>query len=313
VLLRTECQCAYSIESENESLKGMLLSSVLWLVLAWYLGQVVTFGHGRGEWPWFPLTPWFWLPGVKNPLSGRGSAPRVRRDASEHDEDVLAEERAVAEGAAALGRECPVVLQQMVKDFGWLSKFRAVDGLTLSLRSGECFVMLGHNGAGKSTAINMLSGMTSLSGGECTIYGKSVRDSMASIRHEVGVCPQHDILWSDLTAREHLLFYGHFQGMSSAAVRAQGERLLKQVRLDGLNRPAGNYSGGMKRRLSMTIAALGNKRVVFLDEVRAPSDDGQSARCDTTNSSRLPLSRRVVAPASPRQGWTRRTSGTCGT
>lgn len=314
VLRSTNCQCAYSIESENESLNGMLLTSAVWIVLAWYLGQVVTFGHGRGEWPWFPLTPWFWFSGVKNPLSGFcGSAPRVRRDASEQDDDVLAEERAVAEGAAALGRECPVVLQQMVKDFGRLSKFRAVDGLTLSLRSGECFVMLGHNGAGKSTAINMLSGMTSLSGGECTIYGKSVRDSMASIRHEVGVCPQHDILWGDLTAREHLLFYGHFQGMSSAAVRAQGERLLKQVHLDGLKRPAGNYSGGMKRRLSMTIAALGDKRVVFLDEVRAPPDEGQAARCATTNSSRLPFSRRVVAPASPRRGWTRRTSGTCGT
>ena len=99
---------------------------------------------------------------------------------------------------------------------------------------------------------------------------------MAAVRHEVSVCPQHDILWADLTAREHLLFYGHFRGMSRAAVRAQGERLLKQVRLDGLERPAGTYSGGMRRRLSMIIAALGNKRVVFLDEVRA-CGDGRAA------------------------------------
>jgi len=138
--------------------------------------------------------------------------------------------------------------------------------MTLSFRKGEVFALLGHNGAGKTTAINLMTGCLNVSGGDCTIYGKSIVDNMSSIRSDVGVCPQYDILWGDMTAKEHVTFYGRFQGMNEGDIKSQGDHLLKQVHLDKLQRLSKNYSGGMRRRLSMIIAALGNKKIVFLDE-----------------------------------------------
>ena len=216
------------------------------------------------------FTPWYWLSslGLRNPCGGGGAKPSGNHASA--DEDVLDETDAVLGNARDNAHEYPVVIKGMVKVYGALfgcgKGFRAVDGLTVSMKRGEVFALLGHNGAGKTTAINALAGMIGMSGGDAYINGVSVRDSIGSIRHDVSVCPQHDILWPQLTAREHLRFYGHFQGMSRGAVAEQGDRLLRQVHLDKLSRPAGNYSGGMRRRLSMTIAALGNKHIIFLDE-----------------------------------------------
>jgi len=265
------CECTFSLESDLDSMRGLALATFLFMILAWYFGQVFTHGHGKAEAPWFPLTPWYWLSSFTNPFSSRGSSPSNTNTSGEHDDDdVMREAEAVLSGQYGDTDTYPVVLRNLVKDFRGLNPlstpFRAVDGVTLGLKLGECFALLGHNGAGKTTAINMLSGMTSISGGDCSIFGSSVKDNMSTIRHDVSVCPQHDILWSQLTAREHLMFYGLFQGMSIATVKKQSQALLKHVHLDTLKRSAGQYSGGMRRRLSMTIAALGNKRVIFLDE-----------------------------------------------
>ncbi|CAK9091341.1 ABC transporter A family member 7 (ABC transporter ABCA.7) [Durusdinium trenchii] len=268
----TRCDCTFEIPSDRESLNRMFGSVLLWVFMAWYLGQVFTFGHGRAEAPWFILTPWYWLGsmGFRNPFDSNNAKPSGKGKINQ-DDDVAQDEERVLSGELDQDPSFPVVIKNIVKDFGSSmpcggKKFRAVDGISLGLREGELFCLLGHNGAGKTTAINTLVGMQALSGGDAKVYGNSVRSNMASIRHDLGVCPQHDILWNELSSTEHLYFYGKFQGMSGSQIKQQGGALLRQVKLDKLTRPAGNYSGGMKRRLSMTIAALGNKRVVLLDE-----------------------------------------------
>jgi len=265
------CLCQFTLPSDASSLGYMAGIMILYVVGAWYAGQILTYGHGRAEKPWFIFSPFYWAPwltrGRKSDRSG--ALPTPSRDV---DDDVLAEQEAIKRGEHDNPEEYPIVLKELVKDFhsgilpAFGKRFRAVNGISISMKKGEVFALLGHNGAGKTTAINMLSGLISISGGDATVNGMSVRDSIAAIRHDVSVCPQFDLLFLELTAREHLRFYGHFQGMSLSEVREQGERLLKQVHLDRVNRKAGQFSGGMRRRLSMTVAAMGNKRICFLDE-----------------------------------------------
>merc|ERR1719359_2059856 len=83
----------------------------------------------------------------------------------------------------------------------------AVAGLNLSMYEGQILAMLGHNGAGKSTTINMLTGMVEPSSGNAFIAGLSVFSDMAQIRRIIGVCPQHDVLWLELTVLEHLRIF----------------------------------------------------------------------------------------------------------
>jgi ATP-binding cassette, subfamily A (ABC1), member 3 len=143
----------------------------------------------------------------------------------------------------------------------------AVHGLNLEMYRGQIFVLLGHNGAGKSTTINMLSGMTPATRGTALINGLDINHDMADIRQTLGVCPQHDILWDSLTVREHLEFFGRLKGLSKNELKPAVELAIQEVQLEqsaDLNSAA--LSGGQKRRLSLAISLIGDSRIVFLDE-----------------------------------------------
>ena len=86
---------------------------------------------------------------------------------------------------------------------------RAVNGINLTIYEGQITAILGHNGAGKSTLFNILTGLTSPTSGTAYIFGYDIRDpnDMTMIRRMTGVCPQHDILFDTLTAKEHLNFF----------------------------------------------------------------------------------------------------------
>lgn len=92
----------------------------------------------------------------------------------------------------------------------------AVQGLSVNLYPSQIFCLLGHNGAGKTTTINMLSGMLPVDEGDAIMYGRSVRKDMPSIRKILGVCPQHDVIWAQLTVHS---WATHLQGFNRA--RAQ--------------------------------------------------------------------------------------------
>jgi len=143
----------------------------------------------------------------------------------------------------------------------------AVNGLTFSIAEGQVFCLLGHNGAGKTTTINILTGLMPPSAGDAWIYGLSIGDEQDRIRRILGVCPQHDILWSHLTALEHLLFYCRLRGVPPHLEGAAATFCLQEVGLAYVaNTFAKNLSGGERRRLSIGIALLGKNKLVFLDE-----------------------------------------------
>ncbi|KAI3423876.1 hypothetical protein D9Q98_009710 [Chlorella vulgaris] len=147
--------------------------------------------------------------------------------------------------------------------------FVAVRGNWLGVRHGECFCLLGPNGAGKSTTIGCLTGVLPLDGGEALVCGESIAAAggMDRVRPLMGVCPQFDVLWEQLTGAEHLLLFAAIKGLPSSVRQGDAARLLEEVKLSeagGVR--AGSYSGGMKRRLSVAIALLGDPQVVYLDE-----------------------------------------------
>ncbi|KAL5220705.1 hypothetical protein ABZP36_025418 [Zizania latifolia] len=158
----------------------------------------------------------------------------------------------------------------------------AVKGLSLALRKGQCFGMLGPNGAGKTSFINMMIGLVSPTCGTAYIHGMDLRRDMNEIYANIGVCPQHDLLWETLTGREHLMFYGRMKNLTGADLMKAVDESLKSVNLfhSGFgDKSVSKYSGGMKRRLSVAIALIGNPKVVYMDE--------PSTGLDTTSRSNL--------------------------
>jgi ABC-type multidrug transport system ATPase subunit/phosphodiesterase/alkaline phosphatase D-like protein len=169
-----------------------------------------------------------------------------------------------------------VVLKKLVKTYQKKScgccataggVFRAVKGTYLTIDEGNLLVLLGHNGAGKTTTIGMLTGLLSPTSGDALIFGNSIITDMDEIRKVMGVCPQYDILWPQMTGREHLELFAALKEVSKKQLESEVvERLGDVDLLKAQNIPSGSYSGGMKRRLSVAIALIGNPKIVFLDE-----------------------------------------------
>jgi ABC-type multidrug transport system ATPase subunit len=152
----------------------------------------------------------------------------------------------------------------------------AVDGVDLTMYEGQIFVLLGHNGAGKSTLINVLTGLTPASGGTASVFGRDLGTDLTAIRRTLGVCPQHDVLWPELTALEHLRIFAAVKGVEGSSRADLDASLLSALRDVGLEDKADaqtrTLSGGQKRKLSVAIALLGKSEVVLLDEPTSGMD-----------------------------------------
>ena len=148
----------------------------------------------------------------------------------------------------------------------------ALRGLSLVCPKDEITVLLGHNGAGKSSAISRLVGSAPPTSGRATIGGHDAVSRYA--RRELGFCPQHDALWDDLTVQDHLDFALRLRGFWGAkALEAERNALLRDVELRAKKRTrAGALSGGMRRRLSVALAFAGDPTHVVLDEPTAGVD-----------------------------------------
>jgi len=159
-----------------------------------------------------------------------------------------------------------VVLRGVEKVFGRSERFVAVDSVFYSMNYGQLTAILGHNGSGKSTTFNMLTGLSKVTSGDAEIFGRSVSGDMAELHAVMGVCPQHDVLWDQLTAREHLELFARIKGLHGN-IGEEANRRIDQVKLhSAADSNAGGFSGGMRRRLSLAIAMLGDPSIVFLDE-----------------------------------------------
>ncbi|XP_071433900.1 phospholipid-transporting ATPase ABCA7 isoform X2 [Pithys albifrons albifrons] len=146
-------------------------------------------------------------------------------------------------------------------------KVPAVDRLCVAIPPGECFGLLGVNGAGKTSTFKMLTGDTEVTLGEAWLKGHSVLTDLQSVHQHMGYCPQFDAITDLLTGREHLEFYSRLRGVPEEETPRVAQWGITALGLGPhADRPAGKYSGGNKRKLSTAIALLGCPSVVFLDE-----------------------------------------------
>ena len=143
----------------------------------------------------------------------------------------------------------------------------AVDRLDLAVEQGELFALLGVNGAGKTTAIKMLSCLTRPTGGEAWLDGKSILSQAAEVKQRIGVSPQETAVAPNLTAEENLLLMCGVHGFSREKSRQKAAELAEQLGLAPiLHRRAGKLSGGWQRRLSIAMALVSQPEILFLDE-----------------------------------------------
>jgi ABC-2 type transport system ATP-binding protein len=146
---------------------------------------------------------------------------------------------------------------------------RALDGFTLDVAAGEITGLVGHNGAGKSTFVDVLCGLVRPDSGRVTIGGRTPR----AARGDVGVAPQHIALYPAATAREHLRLFGRLAGLRRRALAEAADEVIDALALgDFLDRPTGLLSGGQQRRVQAATALLHRPGLLLMDEPTAGAD-----------------------------------------
>eukprot|EP00466_Bigelowiella_natans_P005590 jgi/Bigna1/40830/e_gw1.46.109.1 len=131
----------------------------------------------------------------------------------------------------------------------------------------QVFALLGHNGAGKTTTINMLTGMYTTTSGDAALGSMFVSTDLHRMQGVLGVCPQHDVLFPDLTVAEHLRIMARVKGVPNAEIEDALAEIIALVGItEKVNSQTQGLSGGQKRKLSISMALIGNSELVFLDE-----------------------------------------------
>lgn len=143
----------------------------------------------------------------------------------------------------------------------------AVENLRFDVEAGELFALLGVNGAGKTTAIRMLMGLTRPDAGDARLMGRSIRSDLAGVKRIAAVSPQESAVAPRLTVAENLEWIARLHGADRSEARRRLEASLAQLELGEVaRRRAGALSGGWQRRLSIAMALISEPRVLFLDE-----------------------------------------------
>jgi len=260
---------------------GIMIADIfIYSLLAWYFSQVWPSKVGVAK-PWyFVFQPSYWLP-TAGTGSNSATAPPMGGDSQSPTADVeSAEEESIPieDANESLLGPPTVAVNKLRKTFG---EQVSVNDLSFKMYENQIFALLGHNGAGKTTTISMLTGLippdTSLLTGAgdhgAAVYGHSILADMEQIRRSLGVCPQHDVLFENLSVREHILFFAQLKGASYEEANEESTALTSQFHLqERLDHLGHELSGGQRRKLSVAIAVCGGSKFVVLDEPTAGMD-----------------------------------------
>ncbi len=157
-----------------------------------------------------------------------------------------------------------IIVKNLVKKFG---DFVANDNLNFEVEQGEIFGFLGANGAGKTTAIRILCGLSTPTSGEMTVAGYDIYKETEHIKKNIGYMSQKFSLYEDLTVNENIRFYGSIYGIPTKERKERADQMLNRLGLtEYANRKIGDLPLGWKQKLAFSIAILHNPDIVFLDE-----------------------------------------------
>jgi len=161
-------------------------------------------------------------------------------------------------------KEKAITAKNLTKRFG---DFIAVDKITFDVEKGEIFGFLGANGAGKTTAMRMLCGLSLPTSGSATVAGFDVYKQNELIKKNIGYMSQRFSLYEDLTIRENIQFYGGIYGLTDERIKEKTSLLIKQLHLEGKEKTLVRALPlGWKQKLAFSIAIVHDPAIVFLDE-----------------------------------------------
>eukprot|EP00919_Chromeraceae_sp_WS-2016_P045422 GHVR01108149.1.p1 GENE.GHVR01108149.1~~GHVR01108149.1.p1 ORF type:complete len:1421 (-),score=238.78 GHVR01108149.1:459-4649(-) len=237
---------------------GMMGGTVLWYFIAAYIEQVGSHEHGD----------------KKNLCYCNKRGENQQRRMILAETTPLMDEKLVIEPLSAREKSLQsldksVELVNITKVYPTTTgPIKAVDSVNLSMFPGEIFVLLGHNGSGKSTSLSILTGHITPTVGHVKVFGYTTKDKKSrGTRPSIGVCTQNDILWNDLTVQQHLRLYASFGSSEVDAEDSiksiyENDATLKEK----ADRRVRDLSGGVQRRLTIALAFIGNPKCVVLDE-----------------------------------------------
>lgn len=160
--------------------------------------------------------------------------------------------------------EIIISVDHLTKRFG---SFTAVDAISFDVHKGEIFGFLGANGAGKTTAMRMLCGLSIPSSGKAQVAGFDVFRQTEQIKRNIGYMSQKFSLYEDLTVKENIRFYGGIYGKSDSFIKEKTVRMLQQLKMENEgNKLVGSLPLGWKQKLAFSVAIFHEPRIVFLDE-----------------------------------------------
>jgi len=257
--------------SFGELLVFMNIGSALQMLLTFYIEKVFPGDYGIAK-------PWFFP--VKSIYKIINKNSQYSFDDSEITDASQLLCRPADQEEEPINLRIGIKIRNLSKKFG--NKV-AVKNLSLNLYENQITVLLGHNGAGKTTAMSMLTGLISPTAGTAIINGFDIKTEIEEARRSFGFCPQHDVLFEELTVEEHLQFFCRLKGMiDETQVESQIEKYTNLLGIvDKLKEESRNLSGGQKRRLSIALALCGNPRFVIMDEATSGMDP--SSRRDLWN------------------------------
>ena len=183
-----------------------------------------------------------------------------------------------------------IEVKDLTKRFG---NFAAVDGISFAARRGEVFGFLGANGAGKTTAMRMLCGLSYPTSGSGTVAGFDITREGEKIKRHIGYMSQKFSLYADLTVMENISLFGGIYGLRPATIRERADEIFRRIGFSSQrNTLVGDLPQGWKQKLSFCVATIHRPEIVFLDEPTGGVDPGarhqfwdmilESARAGTT-------------------------------
>lgn len=260
----------------------MVICMMVYGVLTWYFDHVIGDNRGTNESFYFFLQKKYWSTwrSRKSAISSRKrrKLKRQRERAGKLEKllgelndlevvDSVTEEKHKVmqlekDGLSADGLRVAGLKKTYNKyPFGITSKkdTKALKGVYLDIPDNELLTILGHNGAGKSTLIGVLTGILAPSDGSAKLCNFDLEDDLEEIRNIIGVVPQFDILWDNLTAEEHMRMFCKIKGVPERMIPDITDKNLKSVNLIDVKRSrVSTFSGGMKRRLTVAISCIGD-------------------------------------------------------
>ncbi|XP_058116459.1 phospholipid-transporting ATPase ABCA3-like [Anopheles ziemanni] len=243
--------------SVGATMMMMLTDAVIYLVIALYVEKVFPGEYGVAE-PWyFPVTKKFWTNKVvPNDDPADGQAPDSETNNIEPE---------------PVGKHAGIRIKGLQKVFNKTKV--AVKGLHLSMFEDQITVLLGHNGAGKTTTMSMLTGVFSPTGGTALINDCDIRTNIEGARKSLGLCPQHNVLFNEMTVAEHIRFFARLKGVERKDIPKEIDHYVSVLQLeDKRHAQSHTLSGGMKRKLAVGVALCGGSKVVFCDEPTSGMD-----------------------------------------